>query len=76
MNKYSLALVAHDAKKLTMVDLVKKHRERLADLNLVATRTTGQLIKEKVNLPVTLFSTKLTPLESIVYYLRSIKKFS
>ncbi|MFC1865577.1 methylglyoxal synthase [Chloroflexota bacterium] len=54
MNKYSLALVAHDAKKLTMVDLVKKHRERLAGLNLVATKTTGQLIKEKVNLPVTL----------------------
>ena len=54
MNKYSIALVAHDAKKLTMVDLVEKHRERLAGLNLVATRTTGQLIKEKVNLPVTL----------------------
>ena len=54
MKKYSIALVAHDAKKQVIVDLVKKHRERLARLNLFATKTTGQLVKKETGLPVTL----------------------
>jgi methylglyoxal synthase len=49
-----LALVAHDAKKDDMVDLIKAHREELAEVDLVATRDTGQLIQKRIGLPVTL----------------------
>jgi methylglyoxal synthase len=54
MKKITLALVAHDSKKDDMVQLVKANRDRLADLNIVATRTTGRLIQEGTGLPVTL----------------------
>jgi len=37
----TLALVAHDAKKDVMVDFVRRHREKLADFDLVGTGTTG-----------------------------------
>jgi methylglyoxal synthase len=49
-----LALVAHDTKKDDMVDLIKAHREELAEVDLVATRDTGQLIQKRIGLPVTL----------------------
>lgn len=49
-----LALVAHDSKKDDMVQLVKAHREQLVDIDLVATRGTGQLIQELTGLPVRL----------------------
>ncbi len=49
-----LALVAHDSKKDDMVQLVKAHREELAEVDLVATRSTGQLVQERGGLPVTL----------------------
>ncbi len=49
-----LALVAHDSKKVDMVQLVKAHKEELAEIDLVATRSTGQLIQERAGLPVTL----------------------
>jgi methylglyoxal synthase len=51
-----LALVAHDAKKDDMVRLVKVHKEELSEVDLVATRTTGQTIRERVGLPVTLLN--------------------
>jgi methylglyoxal synthase len=54
MRKYTIAMVAHDAKKEDIVELAKKNKEKLSKLNLVATRTTGQLIIERVGLPVTL----------------------
>ena len=50
----SLALVAHDSKKDDMVQLVKAHKEELAEVDLIATRSTGQLIQERTGLPVTL----------------------
>jgi methylglyoxal synthase len=50
----ALALVAHDAKKDDLVQLVKMHKEELAEVDLVATRNTGQLIQERTGLPVTL----------------------
>jgi methylglyoxal synthase len=50
-----LALVAHDAKKDDMVDLIKAHKEELAEVGLVATRGTGQLIQERTGLPITLW---------------------
>lgn len=49
-----LALVAHDSKKDDMVQLVKAHKEELAEIDLVATRSTGQLVQERSGLPVTL----------------------
>jgi methylglyoxal synthase len=54
MKKYTIALVAHDAKKEAMVELVKRNSEKLSKLNLVATKTTGQNIMEKTGIPVTL----------------------
>jgi methylglyoxal synthase len=50
----TLALVAHDAKKDDMAYLIKAHRDELADVDLVATRDTGQLIEKRIGLPVTL----------------------
>lgn len=50
----TIALVAHDAKKEDMVQLVKAHKEGLAEVDLVATRSTGQLIQARTRLPVTL----------------------
>lgn len=50
----ALALVAHDAKKDDLMQLVKAHKEELAEVDLVATRDTGQLIQERTGLPVML----------------------
>ncbi|NWF77537.1 MAG: methylglyoxal synthase, partial [Chloroflexi bacterium] len=50
----TLALVAHDSRKDEMVQLVKAHKEELAEVDLVATRSTGQLIQERAGLPVML----------------------
>jgi len=54
MKKFTLALIAHDAKKDDMVQLAKAHVEELAQIALVATRSTGQLVNARTNLPVTL----------------------
>jgi methylglyoxal synthase len=48
----ALALAAHDAKKDDLVDLMKAHRGELAEVDLVATRDTGQLIQKRIGLPV------------------------
>lgn len=52
--KLTLALIAHDAKKGEMANLAATHAERLATLDLVATRSTGQIVREKTGLPVNL----------------------
>jgi methylglyoxal synthase len=54
MKKFTLALIAHDAKKEDMVELVKAHKEELSGVNLIATRSTGQLVMGRTRLPVTL----------------------
>jgi methylglyoxal synthase len=54
----ALALVAHDARKDDLVQLVKAHRRELADVDLVATRGTGQLIQKRIGLPVTLLQSE------------------
>jgi methylglyoxal synthase len=54
MKKFTLALIAHDAKKDEMVQLVKAHQEEITRFRLVATKSTGQLIMEKTNIPVAL----------------------
>ena len=53
-SKPVLALIAHDAKKEDLVLLVKAHKENLADIDMVATRSTGQIIQARTGLPVTL----------------------
>ncbi len=53
-DKLTLALIAHDSKKQDMVSLVKAHRQELSEINLVATRSTGQIIQSETGLPVTL----------------------
>ncbi len=54
MEKITLALVAHDSKKNEMVEFARKHKEVLRKFNLVATRSTGQLVVEGTGLDVTL----------------------
>ena len=54
LSKLTLALIAHDGKKEDMVTLVELYRDQLAGLDLVATRSTGQLVHSRTGLPVTL----------------------
>lgn len=49
----TVALIAHDNKKETMIRFVSEHREVLAKYHLIATGTTGGLIAERCGLPVT-----------------------
>jgi methylglyoxal synthase len=50
----TLALIAHDAKKDDLVQLVKIYKEELAKIDLFATRGTGNLIQKRIGLRVTL----------------------
>ena len=54
MKKFTIALIAHDSKKECMSHLVESYRKQLEELNLIATRGTGQLIESAVGLNVTL----------------------
>ena len=54
MKRHTLALIAHDSKKEEIVLLVKAHREELAQLDLVATRSTGALIQARTGLSLTM----------------------
>ncbi|MBM3872461.1 MAG: methylglyoxal synthase [Verrucomicrobia bacterium] len=47
-----IALIAHDARKEQMVAFVRRHAAFLATQRLVATRTTGTLIRTQTGLPV------------------------
>ncbi len=51
----TVALIAHDNKKETMLAFVAKHQQILVKHNLVATATTGRIIKEAVGLDVTTY---------------------
>jgi len=48
----TLALIAHDEKKTDMLAFVNQNKSKLAKFNLIATKTTGTLIREKVGLHV------------------------
>ncbi len=52
MPEKTIALIAHDGKKADMVAFATFNREKLMDLNLIATATTGRLLIEKVGLDV------------------------
>ena len=47
-----IALIAHDKKKLEMVELVVEYRAVLAKHQLVATETTGTLLKKETGLAI------------------------
>ena len=49
----TIALIAHDGRKVDMVAFATYNRERLSRFDLVATSTTGLLLQEKVGLDVT-----------------------
>lgn len=48
----TIALVAHDGKKATLLEWIEQHRAFFADKELVATGTTGKLISERLQKPV------------------------
>jgi methylglyoxal synthase len=48
-----VALIAHDEKKPDLVAFAEDHRDTLADLDLIATGTTGTRLREEVGLDVT-----------------------
>lgn len=49
----TIALIAHDRMKEEMIEFVGHHKDILGGYKLVATATTGKLIREKVGLDVT-----------------------
>ncbi len=49
----SIALVAHDGKKAELLAWVERHAAFFHDKQLYATGTTGKLISERLQLPVT-----------------------
>ncbi|WP_338294306.1 methylglyoxal synthase [Planctobacterium marinum] len=51
----NIALVAHDHMKPALLNWAEKHKQELAQHKLVGTGTTGGLVAEKLNLPVTRF---------------------
>ena len=46
-NHRVLALIAHDGKKADMVAFATFNREKLSQFSLLATSTTGRLLREK-----------------------------
>jgi len=51
----TVALIAHDRKKETMLSFVIKHQSILAKHKLLATATTGRMIKDNTDLDVTTY---------------------
>jgi methylglyoxal synthase len=52
MAERTLALIAHDARKAALVELLRPYREVLAGLRLLATGTTGTRLGEELGLEV------------------------
>lgn len=52
---YTIALIAHDRKKEEMLAFVREHCEQLTNKRLIATATTGRIIRENTDLPITAF---------------------
>lgn len=51
----TIALIAHDRKKQDMLQFVQQHESVLARHSLIATATTGRIIKENTSLAVTTY---------------------
>ncbi len=58
--KKNIALIAHDHRKMDLLDWAEYNRDHLAQHNLFGTGTTGSLVAEKCKLPV--FTFKSGPL--------------
>jgi methylglyoxal synthase len=50
--KKNIALIAHDHRKMDLLDWAEYNSEKLSDHNLFGTGTTGKLVSEKTGLPV------------------------
>jgi methylglyoxal synthase len=50
-----IVLIAHDERKPDLVEWAAEHREALARHDLYATGTTGSILRDRLDLPVTLF---------------------
>ncbi|MCL4249608.1 MAG: methylglyoxal synthase [Anaerolineae bacterium] len=50
----TVALIAHDGKKQAMLQFVRDHREVLERYELIATHTTGKLLRDELGLTVQL----------------------
>ncbi|MFA6456683.1 MAG: methylglyoxal synthase [Bacteroidota bacterium] len=48
----TIALIAHDGKKADILQFANDNKKALSKCSLIATRTTGKLLKEKVGLKV------------------------
>ena len=51
-NVKTIALIAHDAKKVDMVMFANSHKNKLEKCEIIATGTTGKLVEEKTGLKV------------------------
>lgn len=51
----TIALIAHDRKKESMLAFARQHQDLLAKHTLLATATTGRLLKENLGLPITAY---------------------
>jgi len=58
--KKNIALIAHDHRKMDLLDWADFNRDHLANHNLFGTGTTGSLVSERLKLPV--FTFKSGPL--------------
>lgn len=56
MKKKTIALIAHDGKKADLLDFVTKNVKKLQRYRLIATKTTGRLISDKLGLSVRCYS--------------------
>lgn len=52
LKKKTIALIAHDGKKADILDFVSKNARKLSQFNLIATKTTGRMIIDKLGLKV------------------------
>lgn len=52
MSATTVALIAHDGKKVDMIAFATFNREKLNEFNLIATGTTGGLLMDKVGLDI------------------------
>lgn len=51
----NIALIAHDRMKNDMLGFVKQHQDVLSGYNILATATTGKMIRENTSLQVTAY---------------------
>lgn len=52
--RMTLALIAHDGKKQAMLEFARQHQTVLERYDLIATNTTGRVLRDELGLAVTL----------------------